>query len=224
MSSAKSLAGKLSTPKRTALERLDLVEMQIQHLDANLRNVAQEFNNTDSVVEALVELMGPQAVGEKMLEIKHRKMEQKADGHQAAFDKAVEEGKLLKVESSQKTDIIIVSQQANAAGEVLYPTRVFLPIGGYTPETQALFGFADGKFTAEVKEGAKYEMPGLKEGDPIRGTITVLAVYEPVVKKAKTEEPKVETVAPADQATAEAPSPAAPVDAETPALPTESVA
>jgi hypothetical protein len=214
MSSAKSLTGKLSTPKRTALERLDLVEVQVQHLDANIRSIAQEFNNTDSVVEAMVELWGATVVGEKMLEIKHRKMEEKADGHQAAFDKAVEDGKLLKVEASSKTDIIIVTQQAAVDGTVLYPSRVFLPIGGYTEETRALFGFADGKFSKEMKTGDKFEMPGTKEGDPIRGTITVLAIYEPVAKQAKAEA----AVAPAAD-----PLPA-PEAVDGPALPTESVA
>lgn len=186
MSSNGSVINKLTTRQPTAVERLNLMEQQIQQLDQNDQNIARELNNLDGVVEALVELYGAQPIGEKMLEIKHRKMEDKADAHQAAFDKAVEEGKLAKVESSQKTEIVIVSQQKDAEGQVLYPTRVFLPVAAYTAEAQKLLGFEGGKLTRELKVGETMELAGVKEGDPARGSMTILALYEPVVK-AKTE-------------------------------------
>jgi hypothetical protein len=217
MSSAASLVQKLTSPKLTAAERLNQVEQQIGQLDENDRNLAETVNNLDRVVEAMVELYGAQEIGEKMIEIRRRKMEEGADAHQAAFDKAVEEGKLAKVETSQKSDLVVVTQQKNGDGEVLYPTRVFLPLPAYTPDAQKMLGFEGGKLTRELKVGEVLEMAGLKEGDPMRGSLTILALYEPVAKA------KAETVAPADQATAAPAAVEAPaVDTSgAPALPTE---
>ncbi len=173
------------------------------------------MNNLDGVVEALVELYGPQEIGLKMVEIRHRKMEQVADGHQGAFDKAVEDGQLAKVGSSQKTDVVVVTQQTSADGTVMFPTRVFLPVSAYTPEAQKLLGFVDGKLTRALNVGDKIEMPGLAEAEPSRGAIAILALYEPVVKS-KAEKPA-DTVAPEEQAVA-----AATMDTiDAPALPTE---
>lgn len=184
MASAKSMQRKTTPPEPTALERLASLEVKVNRLNGGLTHLNQEIRNLDRVVEGLVEMFGAEAVAEKVMMISNNKQEERAAGQIAALDAAVADGKLTAPQASSKTDIILVTTQKNTAGETMVPSKVALPIPGYTEEVQKLFGFIDGQLTRELTVGEVIDLgraADAPEGAPSRGTLAVVGIYEPVV-------------------------------------------
>lgn len=151
-------------------QRVGRLEVAIQNLSqqaqAALEKLSQRLNVTNQALAAVCELLGTETVHAKATEMHIRELETEAEAQAAQVLDAVEKGQLISTETVGKNCPMVVTQQTGANGQVLHPSRVHLPLEGYSPEVQALL---EGKATGDVIE--------LPDGSKL----TVLASYAVVV-------------------------------------------
>lgn len=146
---------------KSAIERIDTIEQDLPRVvmavNEALTAQSQRVGELASILEAVVELAGVQAVDVKIKEIADRKVLANLEVAKSRLEQALTSGEVVSANVISERSLI-VGREFDAQGEVLFPGRAQLQYAGVKPEFQAqLLGQGFG-FTLETGDGGKFEV------------------------------------------------------------------
>lgn len=199
-----------------AMSRLDSVESQVDDLRATqnqlvmgvnraLSKVDQDNQQAREMLDAVIQLMGPEEVTRVLAENRLARMVAEAEQTKAAIAKALESGDLVKADKISE-NTLVVGRDLKADGSEAPPGYTALPMPRIDkPFQDKLLGQTVG-FSVDTKDGCKFEVrelynpvekkpvvapdpgPTPEEGDPTAASpteqVSPAAAVEPVVEKA----------------------------------------
>lgn len=158
--------------RATALERLELLEAQMQVLAKNLQgifnNLTEEHTNTNRVLAAATEIIGRQAVQDKAKEMRITELETQADQNDKNMEESVKMGTVKPIDEVIDSEtVVVVVQEKDKEGNTKYPTRSYSNLAAFEDKIKAsLIGKKPGDvLTVEDSDGV---------------TLTLLKVYDVV--------------------------------------------
>lgn len=164
---AKAQSAQLSKP--TAMERLERLEKQQQVITLQTRAEFQRqgdtISNVNSILQALIELVGTEEVATKMRETRVAELEAAGAAAAKALDEQILAGTLREAEVVTSPKDVVVTQQRLEDGTLLYPSKLHYTLEQYDEDVRdKLVGCSVGdKITTE--------------SSGVASTIEVLAIY-----------------------------------------------
>lgn len=155
--------------KKSALERIDLLENEIPRLISAINGAFEQLNervgSLAKLVEAVVETVGAEQVEQSLKAIEDRKIELQLSAAKAELDSQVAAGNMLKVEVVGEKSLI-VGREFDREGVLIPPGRAQIMFASIKPEYQEKLKGQQAGFMFETV-GGKFE---------------VMEVYDEVVK------------------------------------------
>lgn len=196
----------------SAMERLDVVEAQVDDMQKTLPQLAigmndavnrlsGQFNDHNETLDALIGLVGVNAVQAAIQEARLNRMKTAAETTKANITKAVADGKLAKADKiGEKT--LIVGRETKADGTEIPPGYAAMSFSQVKKDYKEKFLGQAAGFVFDTEAGGKFEVQELYEAVP-EATPTPEAATAPAGAVTPTEA----TPPPADAA-AQTPAPA----------------
>jgi hypothetical protein len=139
-------------PTPGAVQRLAQAERDIKRLNASINDVAQILAANKPILDAVVEMLGTQNVVNMIREQHVRNLRAQNENRVAAMQKLIDTAAFVKIDVVD-ADSIILTEEADAQGEVLEPGRTFDHIPAFAPEVGAkLIGMRAGE-RIETQDG-----------------------------------------------------------------------
>ena len=130
-------------------------------LNRTVQATAQRVDNTVTVVDALAELAGAEAVQAKVAEIAQKRIDAVANAQQAQLDVALAEGTMAPVSGPPSPKTLLVGTETAKGSDKAAP--FFVPYEGLTPELQALFENAQVGQTIVDQDETLFRITGMYE-------------------------------------------------------------
>lgn len=164
--SAKMSPGKIA---RGALERIEALEGQTFQLmlgvQQGFQSVQQDMSAHSEFIEAIVGLVGKEAVESKMKENRVARATANMEAMKAKLEKAVEDGAMVAA-TTIGADSLVVGTQFNAAGEVIPPGRLQIAFSEFDEEKAALFAGKGVDTMVVLPDGSSFAITGIFDPVP----------------------------------------------------------
>jgi hypothetical protein len=138
-----------------------------QDTQSNMDAINNRLNDISVVIQAMATIVGTDKVNDEARKIRIEMSEKGIVATDANIAKAVTDGSLKVTDTVTETCLLVVTA-TKPDGTQKYPRKSYLEFGGMAPELQAI--------AKDKKAGDSFEAPNGA------GTITILEVYENVVK------------------------------------------